>query len=297
MSDFNLDKILLGHNQFFGTDHMSFERGAERASHFSKIENVINIIRYAYKNGATGFMTSTHDNAKLIVDEIAKDKELRENLNIYVLLPYMAKYVKMANERGMVNMVSEILGQATWNERLKIMSTGGMGVLKKDITGMIKALIDVELLPFKKVNLKAVFLHNALSDMAAGLGLKEIPHIFASYISEKYQIEPAFCTLNSSKLMNFLNDIKINNPVLMAPFNPIGFQMNPSKEEAENVLSKIPSQMIAMSTLAAGYVNPKEAYAYLSSLPNIKSVIVGASSEEHINESFKHINESFNFIK
>jgi len=295
MDDFIPDKIILGHNQFFGTDHMSTERGAERAGYFSKIENVIHIIRFAYENGATGLMLSTHENSKLIIDELAKDDELKSNLNVYVLLPYMAKYVRMANERGMVNMVSEILGKATWKERLGIMSSGSMGVLKKNITGMLKALIDVELLPFKKINLKAVFLHNALSDMAAGLGLKEIPHIFSSYISEKYQVEPAFCSLNSPILMNFLNDIKINNPVLMAPFNPIGFQMNPSKEEAENVLSKIPSRMIAMSTLAAGYVNPKEAYSYLASLTNIKSVIVGASSKEHINESFRHITKSLNF--
>ena len=289
MDDFYLDKILLGHNQFFGTDHMSFERGAERASHFSKIENVIHIIRYAYKNGATGLMMSTHDNAKLIADELAKDDELKQNLHIYVLLPYMAKYVRMANERGMVNMVGEILSQANWKERIGIMSSGGMGVLQKDITGMLKALIDVELLPFKNLNMKAVFLHNALSDMVAGLGLEEIPHFFSGYISEKYQVAPAFCTLNSPILMNFLNDIKINNPVLMAPFNPMGFQMNPSKEEAENVLRKIPSRMIAMSTLAAGYVKPKEAYTYISSLPEIKSVIVGASSRNHINENFKLI--------
>ena len=113
---------------------MSAERGAERAVYFSKIKNVIQIIRFAYENGAKGLMLSTHDNAKLIIDELVKDKELKRNLNIYVLLPYMAKYVRMANERGMVNMLMEILGKATWNERLGIISKSGMGVLKKDIT-------------------------------------------------------------------------------------------------------------------------------------------------------------------
>lgn len=285
MVNFIPDKIILGHNQFFGTDHMSAERGAERASYFSKIENVIHIIRFAYENGATGLMLSTHDNAKLIIDELAKDDELKQNLHIYVLLPYMAKYVRMSNERGMVNMVGEILGEATWKERLGIMSSGGMGVFKKDITGMLKALIDIELLPFKKLNLKAVFLHNTLSDMIAGLGLQGIAHFFSKHIIEKYQVAPAFCTLNSPLLMNFLNEINIINPVLMAPFNPIGFQMNSSKEEVEKVLRKIPSQMIAMSTLAAGYIKPKEAYNYISTLPEIRSVVVGCSSEAHLKET------------
>ena len=43
---------------------------------------------------------------------------------------------------------------------------------------MLKALIDIELLPFEKVNVKAVFLHNALSDMMAGLKFDDIAHIF-----------------------------------------------------------------------------------------------------------------------
>jgi len=289
MNDFIPDKIILGHNQFFGTDHMSVERGSERANYFSKIENVIHIIRFAYENGATGLMLSTHDNTKLILEELAKDDELKENLNIYVLLPYMAKYVRMANERGMVNMVEEILGAATWKERFGILSIGGMGVVKTDIAEMLKALIDIELLPFKKVKLKGVFLHNALSDMIASLRLHEIAHIFSSYITDKYKVLPAFCTLNISLIINFLNDIGIKNPLLMAPFNPIGFQMNPSREEAEKALKKTPSRIIAMSTLAAGYVKPKEAFEYISTLAEIGSVIVGASSEEHIVENNKLI--------
>ena len=36
-SKFNINKIILGHNQFFGTDHMSSEREAERARYFSDI--------------------------------------------------------------------------------------------------------------------------------------------------------------------------------------------------------------------------------------------------------------------
>ena len=75
----------------------------------------------------------------------------------------------------------------------------------------------------------------------------------------------------------------------MAPFNPIGFQMNPSREEAEKVLKTIPSRMIAMSTLAAGYVKPKEAYKYISSLPEISSIIVGVSTEKHAKDTFSII--------
>ena len=284
-SKFIPDKIILGHNQFFGTDHMSSERGAERARYFSKIDNVIKIIRFAYDNGTTGLMLSTHENSKAIIKGLLQDKVLKENLNIYVLLPYMAKYVRMANERGMVNMVGEILGGASWSKKLGIMSKGGIGLLQKDIGVMLKSLIDIELIPFKPLKVRAVFLHNALSDMIAGFQMKNVAHLFIDYISEKHKIEPAFCTLNSPLLMNFLKKAQIKNPLLMAPFNKIGFQMNPSKEKCVEILNSIPSRTIAMSTLGAGYIKPDEAYQYLSTISEIKSTVVGASSKKHIIEN------------
>ena len=67
--------------------------------------------------------------------------------------------------------------------------------------------------------------------------------------------------------------------------------MNPSREECEQCLQKDGTKVLAMSTLAAGYLRPREAYEYLFSLPNINSVVVGASTREHLEETFKIIQE------
>ncbi len=64
------------------------------------------------------------------------------------------------------------------------------------------------------------------------------------------------------------------------------FKMNPSREECERCLGEYDVDVLAMSTLAAGYLKPKEAYEYLFSLPNIKSVVVGVSTREHAEETF-----------
>ena len=88
----SLDRIILGHNQFFGTNHMSSEKGLASATYFNKIENVIDLIEYAYDEGATGIMLSTHPNAVQIKNAIQKNKKLRDNLNFYILLPYITLY-------------------------------------------------------------------------------------------------------------------------------------------------------------------------------------------------------------
>ena len=282
-----LDRIILGHNQFFGVSHMSSERGAERKQFFSNIDNVIDIIRFAHSQGATGLMLSTHPRAKEIAEALLKEPTLANNLQIYLLLPYMAKYVTMANEKGMINAVFDTLKQANWSERTSISIRGGIGVFTRNYHKILGSLIDIELLPFKGLNIKAVFLHNSLTDLAIGLNLLAIIKFFNEYILEKHRITPAFCTLSSGLVMQYLNENNIENPVIMAPFNPAGFQMSPSKEICEKVLHEVPANVIAMSALAAGYVKPADASVYLATLPQIKSVVVGASSRKHIIETFK----------
>ncbi len=44
-----------------------------------------------------------------------------------------------------------------------------------------------------------------------------------------------------------------------------------------------------MSSLASGYLKPKEAYEYLYSLPKIDSVVVGVSNKNHATETFGEI--------
>ena len=174
----DLDKIILGHNQFFGTDHMSSERGAERANYFSNIDNVLEIIRIAVENGATGLMLSTHENSKDIANMIEKDKFLKDNLNIHILLPYMAKYVRKSNEKGLVNMISDIFAGAKWSDRFSIMKSGGSGLISKNISSVVKTLIDIELIPYKKLNIKSIFLHNALSDLITGYKMDKMVDLF-----------------------------------------------------------------------------------------------------------------------
>ena len=50
--------------------------------------------------------------------------------------------------------------------------------------------------------------------------------------------------------------------------------------------------MIAMSILASGAIKPKEAVEYVCQQPNIRSIVFGASSRQHIEET-KQLIENF----
>lgn len=278
------DKLILGHNQFFGVNHLSSARGVATEQYFSSTENVISLVRTAYRAGVSGLMLSTHERARAIAEALRADPELSSGLHIHILLPYMAKYVRMANERGLVSMLEEILTQATWAERMAIGLKAGIGVVSKDLLAILAALIKIELLPFKGLNVQSVFLHNSLTDMLAALRAKEVVQFFVKNIGEEHGACPAFCTLSAGLTMSFFRDIGLEAPVIMAPFNPAGFQMNPSRERCEQLLQEYSCHMVAMSVLAAGYVKPADAARYLSSVAGIDSIIFGASSPGHVTE-------------
>ena len=82
--------------------------------------------------------------------------------------------------------------------------------------------------------------------------------------------------------MKMLKEIDLKDQIIMAPINPIGFQMNPSKEKVENELKNFNSDFIAMSVLAAGSVSPSQAYKYIKDVKNINSIVIGASTSEHL---------------
>ncbi len=65
--------------------------------------------------------------------------------------------------------------------------------------------------------------------------------------------------------------------------------MNPSREACEDAVSKYDATIMAMGSLASGYLNPDDAYEYLAKIPKIASVVVGVSSEAHAKETFAAI--------
>ncbi|MBL8022457.1 MAG: hypothetical protein JNM27_22460 [Leptospirales bacterium] len=284
----NPEPLILGHNQFFGVNHGSAARGLERELYFGKVENVMEIVRAAHGEGVRCMMLSTHIRARDIARAISEDPVLSEEMSIYVLLPYMAKYVRMANQKGLLSMVSEILGSGGWSSKLNFALEAGVGIVRRDQLSMLESLIEMELAPFRGLKVRAVFLHNALSDLIAALELTDIARFFVQSIASKLGAEGGFCTLSMRLVSRFLHRSGIENPLIMAPFNPAGFQMSPGRKECEEDLVNYPARVVAMSVLAAGMVKPSDAAQYLKSI-GIKSAVVGASSTRHVRESFKEI--------
>ncbi|MCK5146673.1 hypothetical protein KAR48_07945 [bacterium] len=287
-----LDPIILGHNQFFGVNHLDAQAGDQRAAQFNDVANILDIVRFAFDNDVKALMMSTHERAVGVANAIVNDSSLKDELGVYLLAPYIAKYIKQANEKGLVNIVRDSLAETSLKEKMGLFLRGGKGLLTKDVRTMIRLLIDFEVAPFKKLNLKAIFLHDAITDLALGWGMTDAFEIFYHHVQDKYGTTPAFCTKNLPKLMELFKKTSIKNPLIMASINKVGYQVGPSLDGFVKCLEENELQLLAMSTLAAGYTRPKEAYEYLFTLPRIDSVVVGTSKKVHAKETFAEIRKN-----
>ena len=62
------------------------------------------------------------------------------------------------------------------------------------------------------------------------------------------------------------------------------------RERYEEILKTRKVRVVAMQVLAAGAISPDEALEYVCGLPNIESILFGASSKAHIFDTVAKIN-------
>ncbi len=287
----NLDKILLGHNPLFGVDHLSQERGNSKDQKFSNRSELEEILRYAHSKGVKAMMMSTHPRAQIILDIIKNDPVLKDDFTVYPLLPYIVKYVRQSNEKGMFNVLKDLLIQAGGGKAFSMMMTGIQSVFSRDLYKTIKILIDLEMLQFKGHKLGAIFMHDALVDLALGMDCDEAFDVFREHVEKNYGVPAGLITKNVPMLRKRLDNRGWNDYLIMAAFNKSGFYLNPSLEETIEAVKKPGMYFIPMSVLAAGSIPPHNAFEFIGQFPQIKSVVVGMSKKSHIDQTVDLINK------
>ena len=278
-----LDRVIFGDNQFFGINHMSEEKAQALSEKFRDLQSIIDVIDIAYDCGIRGFMLNSHEKSRDICDHLRRHPSRYAGLNLYPSIPYAHKYANAVAEKGIFATLKDtIVADNTFADVAGLISKGGSLLFERDMIKVMQMLVDVEMKIFRGLNIKVLFLQNIVTDLMLGFGVKEVFVGYASYLKKTHGIEPGFVTMNMPRLVDFLLDCGIENPVVCSAINKAGYFMNPDQASYEKTLREKPFRPLAMSILASGAVKPEEAVAYINSLPEIKSVVFGASSRSHI---------------
>lgn len=274
-----MDKLLFGDNQFFGVNHMSEEKARVQAIRFRDIHAVYDVLDTAYDEGIRTFMCTTHERVAEVCEHVRANPERYPNYLFYPGMPYAHKYANAVTEDGILGALKRFMPQ---QGIFSAAFRGGVSLATKDIEGITTLLIDAEMKMFQGMNTPVIFLQNVVSDLLLGLGMKEAFLIFAKHIRSKYHAEPGFITMNLPMMLDTLDEVGIENPIVCSSINKLGFRMCGGIEAYERALRERKFRAVAMSIFASGAIPPQEAIAWVCSQPNIESIVFGASSRSHI---------------
>ena len=287
-----IDNIIFGDNQFFGINHMSQEKAQQLSEKFFDTNNIYRVYDIAFDCGINAIMLNSNDRAKEICNYFRENKSRYSFINWYPSIPYPHKYANLVAEKGILPAVNDVLFKD--NSAMGVigmMTKGGSAVLGKDAIKLMQMLIDVEMKIYKGLNVKTVFLQNIVTDLILGFEIREVFYEYCEYIKKKYNAIPGLITQNMPHLLNKLKEWDIKEVVICSSYNKIGYLMSPdvvsySEAAAENNPENY--QLMAMSTLASGAIPAKEAYNFINQ-QKIQSVVFGASSKQHIEETVQLI--------
>jgi hypothetical protein len=283
-----MERILFGDNQFFGVNHMSEERARAQAMKFQKTSAIIEVLDAAYDEGIRAFMCTTHERIAEVCDHFRAHPDRYRGFVFYPCMPYAHKYANAVTEQGLLGALKSFLPS---DGAIGAALQGGAAVARKDIDTLARMLIDAEMKMFQGLSTPVVFMQNVLTDLILGAGMIEGFRIFADHVKSKYGAEPGFITMNVPMLLDALEKLGIDNPIVCANINKIGFRMSGGIAAYEKVIATRRFRPIAMSVFASGAISPREAVEYVCRQDRIESLVFGASSRTNIRSTVRLVNE------
>jgi hypothetical protein len=280
-----MERILFGDNQFFAVNHISDEKSRAQSIKFKDDSAIIKTLDEARAAGINTFMCTTHDRIINICNIIRDHPVKYSDFKIFPCMPYAHKYANAVTELGITGTLKQYVPGNFFGSLFK----GGVAYLSKDYLAIMELLIDSEMKMFKGIQTPVVFLQNVITDLLLGLRAHEIFKAFHDYIRKKYNAEAGFITMNMPRLLAVLENEGIDNPVICSSINKAGFRMSGGRVLYEKTLQAKKVRAIAMQVLGGGAIPPKEAIEYVCGLPNIESILFGASSKANIENTVENI--------
>ena len=283
-----MDRVLFGDNQFFGVNHMSEEKARSQSMRFQDLQAIIDVLDAAYQEGIRTFMCTSHDRVAEICDHFRAHPDKYPDYQFYPCMPYAHKYANAVTEHGMIEALRMFLPQ---DGAVAAMLKGGLALANKDIEAIMQLLIDAEMKMFHGLKTPVIFMQNVIADLLLGLKMNECFRIFHDHVRAKYNAEPGYITMNVPRLLDVLDGLGIDNPVVCANVNKIGFRMCGGLDAYEAAIANRRFRPVAMSIFASGAISPREAIAYVCGQPKIESLVFGASGRANIRQTKALIDE------
>jgi hypothetical protein len=266
-------EILLGDNPFLGVSHLAHEKARIEQSEAAGLESKASVLKAGLEGGVTGYTFSTHRvNLELLEYLSRQHPEVVARLNYYILIPYAQGYVRRANVYGTVGLAKAVIRDIVFKHPVDSLTSA----LTINFNRLASLFIGMDANPYLEIlsrdRVKAILLHEVLTELIMAFNLTKLLRELKRFVEKKLGVGFGLETRNIGQLNNYLEEHNIQVDYVMTPMNPLGYQMAPSKEEAEEVIRKLGGRgikIIAINILASGAVTIEEACKYLEPFKNV----------------------------
>ena len=260
---------------------MSEEKARQQLIRFKDTRSIIEVLDQAYEMGIRTFMCTTHDRIGEVCDYMRAHPTRYQDFIYFPCMPYAHKYANSVSQVGVLETIQRFSAGGVVNTLFR----GAVGALTKDIYVLMKLLVDAEMKRFEGLNTPVIFVQNVVTDLLLGLKLDPVFAEFDRYVRERYRAEAGFVTMNLPLLLDALDRAGVENPIVCANINKIGFRMSGGVDLYREVLRTRRCRAIGMSVLASGTIPPKEAIEWACRLEGLQSIVFGASSAGNIRQT------------
>jgi len=258
---------------------MSEEKARQQQMQFQDDEAIIAVLKSAYGEGIHTFMCTTHERIATVADYFRRHRSEYPDFTFLPGMPYAHKYANAVTTDGMVGALQRFLPD---EGLLDAAMRGTRALARKDIEGVVTLLIDAEMKMFAGLPTPVIWLQNVVTDLLLGMGFDGAFEIFAHHVRDKYNAEPGFITMNLPLLAGRLNKAGVENPLICANINKLGFRMSGGMDAYQRLLDENQFRAVAMSVFASGAIPAEDAIEWICGQPNIEAIVFGASSARNI---------------
>jgi hypothetical protein len=277
----DMDRILFGDNQFFGVNHMSEEKARQQLMRFKDNAAIIEVLDVAHELGIRTFMCTTHERMGEVCDHLRAHPARYQDYRLYPCMPYAHKYANAVSQFGALETIKRYSAGGVVSTLLR----GAVGALTRDVYDLMKMLVDGEMKSFQGLNTPVIFVQNVVTDLLLGMKLHGVLAEFHEHIRKQHGAEAGFITMNLPALLDVLDGLGIENPIVCANINKIDFRMCGGRELYERTIRERRFRPVAMSVFASGAIRPEEALDYVCRQRRIESIVFGASSRRNIEQT------------
>jgi hypothetical protein len=281
-------RVILGDNQFLGVNHADQGKASSLYQKFGEADSIIEVIGWAYEAGVRDFMFTTHDKYYPVFEEITRSR-LFPGLYFTPSLPYAHKYANAMAERGMVDVVLSNLREVSKARVIPALARTAIG----DFSGLMKLLVEVELLMCRGLPVRGVFMLNIVFDLLLGLNSLRLLEKFHRFVNDSLKVTPGFFTMNHPLAVKVLCDeIGLQKPWLCSNLNIGGFRTTPTMEDVVESFASCKSKNIAMSIFASGALGGEKSLDFVLNAKGVNSLVFGSSSQTNIKTNVDRIHAS-----